>query len=151
MNPNQLYNIINITFNFHRSMGNDFMDMDKDYITEKWNKYIGVYYKFKDVEIDKTTNNIIKAWANKWKYSECELVMIKPIICLIIKLNQKILWGKKSQINIEDLIQIFSEFLYIETITNLKYDSNHQLVKQEVSKFLVKNKRELNLLILDSE
>lgn len=131
-------------------MGNDFMDMDKDYIIEKWNKYIGVYHTFKNVEIDAViTNNIIQKWANKWKYSESELVTIKPIIGLIVKLNQKPLWGM-SQMDIQDIIQIFSEVMYIETITNVKYDSNHQLVKQEVSKFLVKNRRQLNLIILDS-
>jgi hypothetical protein len=150
MSSNQLSNIINFTFNFHKSMGNDLMDMDKDYIIEKWNKYIGLYYAFKDVEIDIRTNNIIQIWANKWRCSTSELSIIKPIIHLIVRLNQKPLWGI-SQINIEELVQIFSEVMYVETITNVKYDSNHHLVKEEVSKFLDRNKRQLNLLILDSE
>ena len=150
MNSNQLHNIINFTFNFHKSMGNDLMDMDKSYIIDKWNKYIGVYHGFKIVETDIKTNNIIQIWANKWNCSTSELSIIKPIIGLIVKLNQKPLWGM-SIMDIEYIIQIFKEIMDIKLITNIKYDSNHYLVKEEVSKFLSRNKRQLNLLILDTE
>jgi hypothetical protein len=169
MEKSQLNNLIKFCFLFHIENDNNWKSLNKDYILEKWNNYIGVmpvknpslsYKNIKDLyrnflrNPDRVNNEMFKQiknlenilyWAERWgidKYDD-----VKEIIYFIIKLNEK----KLKDSSISDFILIFEESIgSIKDINKVPYNNLHQLIRSYIDYWLEipKNKRDYNLNIL---
>lgn len=132
MTKNQIDNLINFCFHFHKSMGFSIKGVtDFSYIEEKWNKYIG----FKPIESD----SIIEVSG----YGE----NIKEILYFIQILNSKPLntWC------VSELVNSFKFHIgNTEEINKNLYTGLHMVIRNEVEIWLNKkdNLRDYKLMCI---
>jgi hypothetical protein len=136
----------------------DLIDIDPTYIMEKWEKYIGVIPKSKDLSYysiifippsaDKTNDSIARDWISKWRVDEKTYNEIKEILYFIILLNNKHL----RLCTPSDIIELFND--NIGDFYNIKNKSGgnlHTLVENRIKNWLsIKRiRRDYNLILLD--
>ena len=142
MEKSQIDNIIKFCFNFHKDMDVDWVYSSPDYILEKWDKYINqrpklIYYY---------NNEKISKWIKNWSPSEEELYRLRTILLFLYKINQR----RFNNLKLSELLDEFEKTtgIYIEDVNKDNYDGLHELLKQQVDKWLnlKENKREYKLL-----
>jgi hypothetical protein len=157
MYSNQIRNIIGFTFNFHQQCDMNWEMESLDYILEKWEKYIGTDTKSNlfDLESLPLRDKIkTQKWIYTWKISDKEFSKVKEIIYLINRINYKaLIYSANTDIrywNLQDLIDEFSKAIDIEKVNKDLYNNNHEIIKNEIFKWLGKleNKRSYNLNLL---
>ena len=134
------------------------LDCDKDYLIEKWNKYIGVKPKEVNITYEYFLENktyfhlVIRRWFEKWDKEGKYWNELLPIINFINEINLLDPLGRFNSIMTpDDLISLFTKHIGdIEEINKQEYNSLHKLINSKVENWLNKLKREYNLtLILD--
>lgn len=157
MTKEQLNNLINFSFHFHEMMDMKILDCDKNYLVEKWDKYIGLKPK-SIITYEYFTENktyfhlVIRRWFDRWDKDGDSWVDVSPIINFINEINLLDPIGKFDKIMTpEDLINLFTKHIGdVNEINKVEYNSLHQLIKTRVNRWKDKLKREYNLtLILD--
>lgn len=173
MTKSQLDNLIGFCFNFHIVMDSDIMEHDASYILEKWEKYIGVKPKSKNIEVEVTSvkkgvynfksvdsNNDMDLlvnhamWRDKWDKSGKNYDKVREILQFIFILNTRPLNApsysdlKNKCWTIGELIDVFEKWIGSgEQINTEHYDHLHDVVKKEINKWLsgTANNREYKL------
>jgi hypothetical protein len=146
MTSTQLDNLVNFTFNFNKSMGNHVLSFDYDYIIEKWTKYINVF-EFKEIEVNLELENFYQIWSSKWNYNDSPKKIL-PILKVLISINSKPLQGI-NLLTIDNIVDSFNEIININNVSKVSYNSNHHLIKDRIVDFKERNKREINLILLE--
>jgi hypothetical protein len=156
----QLDNLIRFSFNLHNNMPytSSYDFAEPTYIMEKWEKYIGVIPKSKDLSYysiifippsaDKTNDSIARDWISKWRVDEKTYNEIKEILYFIILLNNKHLrlWTPS------DIIELFNDNIgYFCNIKNELAGTLHPLVEDRMENWLNNKRirRDYNLILLD--
>jgi hypothetical protein len=122
-------------------------EQSPDYIKEKWDKYIGIDFTHTCDDQYYPHN-----WIKTWNLKDEDFLKIKGIIRFIISLSEKpILVTPKYHIEIWTLCEIIENFENqispVNKITNIRYNSTHELINIEIRKWLsiTQNNRDYNL------
>lgn len=164
----QAQNLVNFTILTHSMLDDGILGHDPSYIMEKWDKYIGVKPKESDIDFSKVEFDypIIGLWVAKWRVKESELNRMKPILTLIVKVNQKHFFtrGFKADVNdpsnhikpdsvwlLSDLVDLFEEVIGDSNDINKElYNNLHPNVVKVIDSWMKHKKviRDYNLELL---
>lgn len=137
MKQEQVNNIINFSFHFHRSMGCKIKEFSPDYLEEKFNSYFGM----KPKKITSTEFDILDhyldfiEWKKMWKREYTDHLWF------IYQLNKKSFSVDHKHWKPNELISLFEECVGDPNL--ILYDTYyglHTILKQEVTKWLSKDK-----------
>jgi hypothetical protein len=150
MTKEQLNNLIYFSFHFHETMDMKVLDCDKDYLIEKWDKYIGVKPKEVNITYEYFLENktyfhlVIRRWFEKWDKNGESWDELSPIINFINEINLLDPPGKfNNMMTPEKLTTLFDKHIgYLEEINKQEYNSLHSLINKQVVRWL--NKPEIN-------
>lgn len=155
MEKSQLDNLINIAFLFHRQMDNQWMDLNNDYIIEKWNKIIGTKSN-KSVFMPEDDNVLM--WKTKWFINLEEYDQVKQILSFIRQLNiRPIFVYRESTDNYllnnnwrpDDLVKLYKNNIGDPNLISKEYYGHiHALVKNAIQFYKSMYLREYNLTLL---
>ena len=156
MTKEQLDNLIYFTFHFHQTMDIKVLECDRDYLIEKWNKYIGVKPKSVNLSFEFFSENKsyfhlnIRRWFTKWDKKGEHWNEILPVINFINEINLLDPVGRfTKQMTPEDLVMLFNKHIGDEKEINKKeYNSLHQLIRNKVTNWKTKLQREYNLMLV---
>ena len=164
MTKEQLDNLIYFTFHFHQTMDIKGFECDRDYLIEKWNKYIGVKPKSVNLSFEFFSENMIyfhlniRRWFTKWDKKGEHWNEILPVINFINEINLLDPVGRRyhlheqqftKQMTPEDLVMLFNKHIGDEKEINKKeYNSLHQLIRNKVTNWKTKLQREYNLMLV---
>lgn len=132
------------------------LDCDKDYLIEKWDKYIGIKPKEVNMTYEFFLENksyfhlVIRKWFNTWDKKGENWYEVLPIINFINEINLLDPSGRFNDIMTpEDLMSLFTKHIgNLEEINKREYNCLHRLVKQKVETWTMKLKREYNLALI---
>ncbi len=160
MLKSQLDNLIRFCFCFHQTMDCDWTMQHPSYISEKWNKYIGI--KPNKLEIYPSNTQTTK-WLKTWNVSNEDWEELKEIVTFIQIVNTKVfvVSGEDQSNRFISVVlgqwspsELLNEFERLigdkNKINKYEYKGLHVLIEKEIEYWLCKtdNKRDYNLNLL---
>lgn len=146
MKKDQLHNLIDVSLLFLPISDSFWVKQNYDYISEKWEKYIGVYPTKNDIELSHTISHWKKLWGvegDKWE-------KIKVIIYYLDTISET-----DNGYSLTNIVEKFEEITGINPndINPKRYNHLHPVLEKLIVEWLEKpkNKREFNLMLLEME
>jgi hypothetical protein len=154
MTKSQLDNLIQFCFLFHPQCDCDWKSQSPSYLLEKWNKYIGIDVSHTEYDKSYFTHNSTN-WIKLWNVSNEDWIKLKRVIRFIVSLGEKPILPAGKYLSVWTLSELVDNFenqiAPVSQITANQYNHTHELINQEITKWLetTENSREyrLNLII----
>jgi hypothetical protein len=146
MKKDQLHNLIDVSLLFLPISDSFWVKQNYDYISEKWEKYIGVYPIKTDVEL----SHSISHWKKLWGIEGDRWEKIKVIIYYLDIISET-----DNGYSLTNIVEKFEEITGIDpnTINPKRYNHLHPVLEKLIGEWLEtpKNKREFNLILLTQD